>query len=265
MFDEIDAKIALYSSLTDNKMTSKLEIVDLVGLPQTANSPNTPNAATGAITVAIGNASTGEVYSSDAVLWNAPGIVSVPSTPNAATGNLDAAQGIVLRLRDQDHIFATRDLRTSLQAGNVGPGETCVYSPDGNCQSLYKADGSITHQTTDSSGNNVSCGISPTKVNICSSPFGNAWMDATGFHIITASGARFDLGGVNIPGLSALGLTSYCTISAGNFNANCTFIGLGAMPGIMAPIVIPFNPAQQFGPPVPIFGTTVSSKCMASI
>jgi hypothetical protein len=265
MFDEDNFTLAIYTLLTDYSMSSKLEIVDIVGLPQTASSPNTPNASTGAITVAIGNAGTGEVYSSEAVLWNAPGIVSVPSTPNSATGNTDAAQGIALRMRDQDHILATRDLRTSLQAGFVNPGETCVYSPDGNCQTLYKIDGSITHQTTDSSGNNISTGVSATKVNIASAPFGQVWLDATGFHILTASGARFDLGGVNIPALSALGLTSYCTISAANFNANCTFIGLGSMPGILAPCVIPFNPAQQFGPPVPIFGSTVSSKVMISV
>lgn len=189
---------------------------------------------TNTITCQLGTATTGEVYSDSAEYWQPPGFASLPSpviTPNPK----DAPQAISINRVDQEIIFATRDVRTQQNYVNIKPGEVCLFGSgtDGNAQGkvMIKQDSSVTLYTTDSGnngGNGVFFKVSPTAFQFVA-PWGTLIFDATGFHVTTSSGAKFDLGGLAMPApLNAL--TSYCNVTAGNTNINSSFVQLGSGP-----------------------------------
>ncbi len=143
-------------------------------------------------------------------------------------------------------------------SGNLKDGETALYAagPDGAGQAavLLKADGSLTLFTTDdntASGNGVSFKVAPDKMQFIA-PWGSLTFDATGLHIKTNTGARFDLGAISAPPpLDAL-VPSYCKITAGTVSINgklatsidSPMISLGvAGPLPLAPLMVSLIPA----------------------
>jgi hypothetical protein len=142
----------------------------------------------------------GEVTDADNVeWWQHYGFFSRP--PKSQKGK-QAAQAIVMRRPERDVAFASQDLRGLELYGNADHGEAGIYSAgeDGNGQArvLCKKDGSIncytTHDNT-ASGRSVCLRIAPDGLTF-TSPWGSLRFDRTGFHVNTASGASFNLGGM---------------------------------------------------------------------
>jgi hypothetical protein len=210
-----------------NMLGEIIGVSDIMFATTAANS-NTPNQLNGSVTLNLGIAESGEMFSGQAELWSPSGILSVPMLPASANNNVDAAQALYFNVNDQKVVFATRDTRAQGQAGNINAGETVVYAPGSNASTLYKNDGSITHMTTSAadSTQNVYLKISPAGLQFVA-PWGNITFDATGFHINTISGAAFDLGGVSLPGPLATLAGNYATITASNTTISSPFINIG--------------------------------------
>lgn len=121
---------------------------------------STRSDATGLVTVQLGDnvasdGVAGQATSQNAEWWQHVGLCSRPARPAAGTR---AAQVITLTQSDQDICVASRDSRASTIYGSLKDGETAVYASEGQARTIYKADGSITHYTTDdntATGNGV--------------------------------------------------------------------------------------------------------------
>lgn len=117
--------------------------------------------------------------------------------------------------------------------GNLKEGEVCIAgTADAPARVMIKSDNSITMYTTDDSkatGHGVYLKLSPSALEFFA-PWGRLVFDASGFHAVTASGARLDLGGIGgIPGpLSSL--SSYATLSAATVKCAGSVVMLGAGP-----------------------------------
>lgn len=239
------------------------EIGEIIGIAdilfaETAANSNSPNSLNGSITVNLGFAESGEMQSSQAEVWGTPGIISVPALPASVNNNTDAAQALYYNRNDQCIVFATRDTRTQFLAGNINPGETCVYSPVGQGRLLCKADNSVSLITTDdgtSTGNIISAGVSETGFKVVT-PWGTLTLDNTGLNITLSSGASFNMGGT--ADLASGG--SAATISAGNITLNGT-CNLGQAPYL--PAVASIIPLAT--PGVPILGSGVGEVVVAAI
>lgn len=116
--------------------------------------------------------------------------------------------------------------------GNIAEGEMCLHPGDADNASrvIFKNDKSIYLYTTNDgtpTGKGVYLRIAPTALEFYA-PWGRLVFDASGFHAVTASGARLDLGGIGgLPGpLSAL--SSYATLSAASVKAEGSVVFLGA-------------------------------------
>ncbi len=215
----------------------------------------TRSEVTSSVMLQTGDALSGTVESDQVESWQHAGFCSIPANP---VEGQSACQGLVRRRGDIDICTNTRDTRGQAIAGNLGPGETCVYAGgrDGNSQGrlLLKGDGSITLLTTDTNiaaGKVVAFRLSPTEMRF-TAPWGSFVFDASGFHLKTKAGPRFDMGGISIPGIpDALSgpLSGYINLTAPvikNTAAN-VFNGAGSVfsPAIYAPV----NPLP---PPAPI-------------
>ncbi len=92
----------------------------------------------------IGDAALNFVETDAVEMWQHIGFVSRPSIP---TDGKNAAEAIILTDSQYDKCIATRDARGAELAGNLGPGETCVYAPgaDGKSQGriLLKDNGTV--------------------------------------------------------------------------------------------------------------------------
>lgn len=184
----------------------------------------------------IGSVVESYVYSDRAEIWQSWGFSSRPSPPTAGK---DAAECIAIR-GDRDRIIAGRDVRGQAIYGNLKDGETCVYATgaDGNAQGrlIVKQDGSATLFTTDSNdstGNSVYFRVAPDGFTWVA-PWGTMRFDATGFHVLHASGARLDLGGMG--GLRAPldSLGSYAGMTAAMVNMDGSIFALGGPDGMPA-------------------------------
>lgn len=117
--------------------------------------------ATGVLSAQTGDSTTQTPDVDRAEWWQHTGFSSRPTVPSP--GNA-ACQSIVLKRSDRDIILATRDVRGTDILGNLADGETCVYASGAQGRSVYKADGSINHITTDSNkpdGNSVFIRVGP--------------------------------------------------------------------------------------------------------
>ncbi len=90
---------------------------------------------------------------------------------------------------------------------NITAGDTVIApagEDPGQAMIIAKAsDGSVTIHTTDNNdtnGNSIFFRVSPTAFQFVA-PWGRMIFDASGVHWTTKSGARFDMGGISIPGL----------------------------------------------------------------
>lgn len=192
---------------------------------------------TNSILAQIGNVVEGYVDADKSEVWQQTGFSSRCSPPVAGAS---AAECIAIR-GDRPRIIATRDVRSQAIYGNLKDGETCIYATgaDGKAQGrvVIKQDGSINLFTT---SDNTATGTSvflrlgtgtdsqgkPDGLTFAA-PWGTLKFDTTGFHVVTAAGARFDLGGIGgLPfPLSALG--SYANIQAALVSAAASILSLG--------------------------------------
>jgi hypothetical protein len=249
--------------MANNRMMNELgEIIGIadVMFATTAANSNSPNSLNGSITINLGFAESGEMESEQAEVWGTPGIISVPNLPAKTNNNTDAAQAMYLKTTSQNIAFAFRDTRSQAIAGNINPGETCVYAPAGQARALFKADGTATLITTDdntATGNNVEFTISPTGLYF-KAPWGKITFDATGLHIANSTGARIDLNNIDAPGPLAAVVGNSCTITTSVFNANAGVVNLGPQTGASLPAIYGVVPVVAPGIPILAEGVGLS-------
>lgn len=210
-------------------------IVDLLTSIRDANT-NTVLVQTGSVTEEYGDCDNAEY-------WGTIGVASRPAQPAAKSS---AAQGIAIRFGDRHRIIATRDVRGQEIYGNLDEGETCLYAggPDGAGQArvYLRKDGSVamvtTHDNT-SDGNTVmrSCSPDPMQGFVDFSPWGSVKLNATGYHVMLASGARLDGSGMSAPGVPAA-IGSWWTLQAGKVGLKASIVNLGPLPATMFPVAL---------------------------
>lgn len=132
--------------------------------------------------------------------------------------------------------------------GNMKEGEMCIHPGDADNASrvMFKADKSIILYTTDNAlptGKGVYLRVAPTALEFYA-PWGRLVFDATGFHAVTASGARLDMGGIGGLPSPLDTLASYATLSAATVKCEGSVVFLGpADPPVGPPTV--YGPALQ--------------------
>jgi hypothetical protein len=111
---------------------------------------------TGTILALTGDVSSQSSDTDSVEMWGPLGYLARPANPQPGKA---AAECITIRRGDRDSAIAYRDQRAQSIAGNLLPGEVCVYAPgaDATAQAriLLKADGSInllTRKSNASSG-----------------------------------------------------------------------------------------------------------------
>jgi len=115
-------------------------------------------------------------------------------------------------------------------------GESFFHGPTG-AFIRFKADGSICLFTTDdntTNGRSVYLTISPTGLEF-NFPFGKLTYDSNGFHCVTNSGARVDLGALTAPGLSIIPDMSYATLSASIVHVEGSAVHVGTADVLAGP------------------------------
>lgn len=243
-----------------NAIGEIIGIADIL-MAETAANANTPNQLKGSITVNLGSAESGEMQSAEAEVWGSPGIISVPALPDKTANNTDSAQCLYFSRNNQNIVFAVRDTRTMSRAGNITPGETCVYAPNGKGRVLLKKNDAVTLVTEDADGGNITFTISPTGMYF-KSPFGKMTFDATGFHVANATGARIDLSAIGAPGPLASVIGSSCTIAASSVSINSGTINLGPSMGAFLPAIYGVTPVVS--PGIPVLGAGVGMVVVAA-
>lgn len=228
-----------------------------------------PGNGVNSITLNLGVAYSGELITSNALLFQPSGLISIPLGPGSidSSGNFvgantskEAAQAVAYVRNDQWIVLGTRDTRTQFTPGNLQPGETAVFATGSPAQTIHKLDGSITMATIAASDNTsqVYLSVSPTALTFMA-PWGRMVFDATGFHIATVSGAQFDLASIaGPPGLSSL--SSFCNINAGIVSIPSSTVNLGPI-GPLGYTQVVMSPAPLVpGVPLPPFSTSVCSS-----
>lgn len=133
---------------------------------------------------------------------------------------VDGAQGFA---------WLANDGRIQSKLPEMLPGESFQYGVTG-CFVRCHQDGRISLFTTDDAtidGRTVALTVGPTGL-VFNAPWGNLKFDDTGFHVLTSSGARIDMGacgGLPAP-LSAL--ASYATMSAALVHIEGSAVNVGA-------------------------------------
>jgi hypothetical protein len=157
-----------------------------------------------------------EVFGSKSVgffeLSNPHGFQSRPLDPDAN----GACQAYYWYEGSRGYARLANDPRTQSLLPQSQKGETFLHGP--TCAFIrFKLDGSISLFTTDdntTNGRSVYLTLSPTGLEF-NFPFGKLTYDANGFHAVTNSGARLDLGALTAPApLNIIPDMSYATLSA---------------------------------------------------
>lgn len=152
---------------------------------------------------------------------------SPDGTPGQACRVLYATQGGV------GHAWLAYDPRAIPGLPALQKGESMQYGCAGQFIRCH-ADGSVTIFTTDAGGDprgrSVYMKVKPDGF-VWVAPWGKATFDSTGFHVLTSSGARLDLGAIGgLPSpLDAIG--SYLNMQAGIVNIRGGMISLGDADG----------------------------------
>jgi hypothetical protein len=182
---------------------------------------------TGAVTLQLGSVTTGDVDVTNALVWSLPCIAYRPSNP---TGTVQAADALSLRYGDTHYVVAGRDTLSATIAGNLLPGEVCVYAPGefglGQGRMLFKGTGAITIYTTvgnTEGGESMAISIDP-QAQAISATIGQAGavvMNTDGFQgIFGQSGFKFGTDGtIVLSGKSCM------------IGTQSVLLGLGASPG----------------------------------
>jgi hypothetical protein len=185
----------------------------------------------GVVTAQTGDSTTQTPDADSAEWWQHTGFASrsaIPSVGNAS------CQALVLKRSDKDIIFATRDVRGTSILGNLADGETCVYAAASQAQTLYKADGSVTHMATDdntATGNALMLRVDPTGFTAYSPNVGFTG-DKMGWRFSTWHGARFTMSGIGLPApFASLGLNSMISLSADMITLDAAVLNIGRVGG----------------------------------
>ena len=198
------------------------------------NSP--PGDTTNSTSYTLGSAVSGEVYSSNAMQFNPPGLISLPLPPGSynssgvftpSNTSQTGGQAICYVRNDQYTILGTRDVRNQNIPGNIQAGETCLYGQLGLGTVTCKNDNTVTIGTiatsetypSGSAGQNVQFTVGPTGLYF-TSPWGTMAFDSAGFRVSTSSGGTFSI--TNSPTSSTA-----CFINSGSFAVNSSLITLG--------------------------------------
>lgn len=238
-----------------NMMGEVIGIADVMFATTAANS-NSPNQLNGSITLNLGVAESGEMQSQQAELWSVPGIISVPVLPTQATNNTDAAQVLYYNHPDQNIAFAMRDTRSQSIAGNINPGETCVYAPGGQARVLLKNDGTINMVTTSDNtpnGTNMQFSFGPAGWYVVM-PWGKLSFDQAGFRVSNSSGASFNLMSTSDPTTG-----NAIMMSAGSCTINSGMIVLGTPVTTSVPLPVVYGVIPVAAPGIPILGEGVGT------
>lgn len=181
------------------------------------------SAKTSRILAQIGSVAGRTVDGVNAEWWQHVGFRSRPGKPVAGK---ESARAVVVRRGNVDAVIASEDDRGTELEGNLKEGETIVYAggEDGTAQGrvIIKQDGSVTMFTTadnTGAGQSVYFRAAPDGF-MWVAPWGTLRFDALGFHLLHASGASINLGGIaGLPApLDTLG--SYIKLQAGSVSAS---------------------------------------------
>lgn len=230
------------------------------------------DSVTGVMLAQTGDSVRGTVRSTNAEIWQQPGLSSRPSP--AAQGS-SASQALTLKCGDRDIIFAQRDCRAANAFGNLDDGETILYATgsDGNGAPRVKlgADGSATLGTTDTGstgGNAVYIQATPTAIRFVA-PWGVLTFDPTGFHVAVDEGPTLDMLALSgLPGPFA-SFTSAIVMAANGFQAVCNTVQLG-IEGALGWTPVTMTPAETGGalppgsPIIPI-GVGPTLACLSPV
>lgn len=161
------------------------------------------------------------------------GFCSRPSKPKAGKS---AAQCVVLKTSDRDIAIASQDIRALDLYGNLDHGETCMYGAGPDCTAqgrvLIKSDGGVTIFTTSDNteaGASVYFRVAPDAFQFVA-PWGTVKFDATGFHVLHASGANLHLGGIYGMPAPLDQISSYIKLGAGTVQAESSAMSHGVGP-----------------------------------
>lgn len=183
----------------------------------------TVDKATGKILAQIGSVVEQTTDQSNVEWWQPSGWASRPSKPDAKKA---AAQGTVIASGDYDVCIASQDVRCLDIYGNLNFGEFCAFASGSDAKAqgrvIGKGDGTVTMFTTSDNtkaGKSVYFRVAPDGF-IWTAPWGTMRFDAMGFHMIHASGACINSGGVGgLPApLDIVG--SYIKLQASNVSAS---------------------------------------------
>lgn len=238
----------------------------------TVGTNSAPGDSTDSISYTLGSSASGEVYTSGAMHFNQPGLLSMPLPPGSVdiSGNFTpssisqtGAQALCYIRNDQYTVFATRDVRSQAIAGNLQLGETCLYGQLGKGTVILKNDstvtlGSVANSSTypsGSAGQNISFTVGPTGLYF-TSPWGTMGFDAAGFRVTTAGGGTFSL--TNSPTSG-----SACFFNAGSFAVNSSMVTLGTGANL-APFGVAYGIVPAAAPGIPILGVGVGAVTVAA-
>lgn len=184
---------------------------------------------TGAVILAIGDANSKISHDERVIHLQTSGIVSIPPVGAEILGYETSAGYISI---------AGRDITTGKIAGRMSVGETTVYAPGSQACTLYKRDGSVTHFTTDNqteNGKSIFARVAKTGFDwLC--PWAKMSLDEKGYHMLHASGARIDMGGISGMPAPLSQMSSYAKISAKMMHIEASVISLGTTAGVSEPV-----------------------------
>jgi hypothetical protein len=176
----------------------------------------------------LGDVVTEQSESDEAEWWQHVGFASRPSKADK-TAHV-AAQCVTLRTGGRDAVIASRDLRGQTLAGNLQPGETCIYASgdSGTAQAriLLKADGSInlyTREGNTESGGGMAIMLTPSSDTI-------SIVNSAGFGlVISPDGVKLTAGdaGLTLDASGGIKLVGTATTQIDG-----TTIALGANPAM---------------------------------
>lgn len=155
-----------------------------------------------------------------------------PDPKRSASGEVEAT-GAATALYWVDsydlHVMPLEDPRAVDRLPTLKQGETCLYAQAGQFIRLHE-DGSISLATTDKGGKlegrPVTLQIGPTGL-FFAADWGRLVFDKTGFHAVTTSGARIDLGPIS--GLPAPldALSTMAVLKAGTITLDAASVSMG--------------------------------------
>jgi len=225
---------------------------------------STDIADNGTITCQTGDVVSRQVFCANNEWWQPAGFASRPAKPEPGKA---ACQGVMLNRGDHDVCIGQKDIRGQAIYGNLKDGEFCAYAPGAQGRVSGKADGSVTIYTTDDNtadGNGVYFKVAKDKFQFMA-PWGRLTFDATGFHVLTASGARLFMGALSAPAPldSVLPNQIRMTAQMVSIDSPLTLVGpsdsplwgavintVGPLPPIPAGTILCASPGSPTAPPL---------------